>query len=179
MELRYQITILQNLLTIRQVVELYFNVQINRNGFCCCPLHQGDRDPSFKIYDRTNSFYCFGCHKGGDVVRFVQDYFHESASDAVKRLDSDFALGLTNGDLSPSERVALNGRASRSIAARGRGRASQAVYKAKLDALTDKAVKVVEQQAECEPLSAEWVRLQSEQERLIREIENMGGGENH
>lgn len=41
----------------------------NRAGFICCPFHAEDT-PSLKLYQ--DSFYCFGCHKGGDVIRFVQ-----------------------------------------------------------------------------------------------------------
>lgn len=32
-----------------------------------CPLHTEDT-PSFRIYRDTDSFYCFGCRHGGDVV---------------------------------------------------------------------------------------------------------------
>ncbi len=35
-----------------------------------CPLHQ-DNHPSFYIYTDTNSFYCFGCNQGGDVIKLV------------------------------------------------------------------------------------------------------------
>ena len=43
----------------------------SRGGWSArCPLH-GDKDPSFKWYEDTRSWYCFGCGKGGDAVRFV------------------------------------------------------------------------------------------------------------
>ena len=35
-----------------------------RSGIC--PLHK-DTDPSFTVYLDSNSFYCFGCHKGGNL----------------------------------------------------------------------------------------------------------------
>ncbi|PJE51574.1 MAG: hypothetical protein COV29_00235 [Candidatus Yanofskybacteria bacterium CG10_big_fil_rev_8_21_14_0_10_36_16] len=41
-----------------------------------CPLHN-ESNPSFYIYTDTNSFYCYGCGKGGNVinlVRFLHDY---------------------------------------------------------------------------------------------------------
>ena len=40
----------------------------NMNGLC--PFHS-ERTPSFTVFSRTNSFYCFGCGAGGDVINFV------------------------------------------------------------------------------------------------------------
>lgn len=74
------------------VVRTYSGAEIGRNGFCKCPFHGGDRTPSMKVY--ANSFYCFGCHKGGDAVKFVQYTFDTSALDAVQRINADFALGI-------------------------------------------------------------------------------------
>jgi len=35
-----------------------------------CPFH-ADTDPSLKFYPNTNSFYCFGCQEGGDIITFI------------------------------------------------------------------------------------------------------------
>lgn len=35
-----------------------------------CPIHQDQKNPNFTIYPQTNSFYCFSCGKGGDVITF-------------------------------------------------------------------------------------------------------------
>jgi DNA primase len=35
-----------------------------------CPLH-GDGEPSLVIYPQTQSYFCFGCQAGGDVIDFV------------------------------------------------------------------------------------------------------------
>lgn len=35
-----------------------------------CPLHD-DHQPSFTIYPDTDSYYCFGCGAGGDVLDFL------------------------------------------------------------------------------------------------------------
>ena len=35
-----------------------------------CPFHR-DRDPSFVVYPETASWFCYGCHAGGDVIDFV------------------------------------------------------------------------------------------------------------
>src|SRR5262249_27995835 len=36
-----------------------------------CPLHQETR-PSFYVNAAKNLFYCHGCGRGGDLIRFVQ-----------------------------------------------------------------------------------------------------------
>ncbi len=38
---------------------------------CSCPLHN-EKEPSFYVYKKNNSFYCFGCKEGGDVITLVQ-----------------------------------------------------------------------------------------------------------
>jgi DNA primase len=40
-----------------------------------CPLHQ-DRHPSFVVDPGKGLFYCYGCGRGGDVIRFAEIY-HE------------------------------------------------------------------------------------------------------
>ena len=38
-----------------------------------CPLHE-DHKPSFLVDPLKNLFYCYGCHRGGDVIRFAELY---------------------------------------------------------------------------------------------------------
>ncbi len=54
---------------------------------CPLPGHE-DRSPSFTVYPETNSFFCYGCLRGGDVVelaRFAWDY--EKAEVAMAAAD--------------------------------------------------------------------------------------------
>ena len=63
-------------------------VQLKRAGStysCCCPFHS-EKTPSCHFYPNTNSFYCFGCHIGGDVITFVKEIEHLDYVDAVKFL---------------------------------------------------------------------------------------------
>lgn len=73
-----------------------YNLTPNRAGFLHCPFHSGDRDASFKIYPATDSWYCFGCGEGGDVIDFVAKMERCSFVDALKKLDADFHLGLSD-----------------------------------------------------------------------------------
>ena len=45
-------------------------------GFC--PLHAEHR-PSFYVNARKNLFYCHGCERGGDLIRFVELSEHLSS----------------------------------------------------------------------------------------------------
>jgi len=38
-----------------------------------CPLHE-DHKPSFLVDPHRNLFYCYGCGRGGDVIRFAELY---------------------------------------------------------------------------------------------------------
>src|ERR1700744_6282233 len=50
-----------------------------------CPFHK-EKSPSFNVNQTKQIFYCFGCHKGGDVFSFVREYENIDFPDAVRRL---------------------------------------------------------------------------------------------
>jgi len=50
-----------------------------------CPF-QGEKTPSFYIYTETNSFWCFGCSQGGDVINFIRLFHGYSFKEAVEYL---------------------------------------------------------------------------------------------
>jgi DNA primase len=41
-----------------------------------CPPHE-DHEPSFLVDPRKSLFYCYGCGRGGDVIRFA-DLYHQA-----------------------------------------------------------------------------------------------------
>lgn len=41
-----------------------------------CPFHT-EADASFTIYTKTNSFYCYGCHVGGNTLKLVSSFVEE------------------------------------------------------------------------------------------------------
>src|ERR1700761_8991910 len=55
------------------------------NFVALCPFHK-EKSPSFNVNPQRQIFHCFGCHKGGDVFRFVQEYESVDFMEAVKRL---------------------------------------------------------------------------------------------
>src|SRR5258708_31168333 len=50
-----------------------------------CPLHE-DRQPSFLVDPDKNLFYCYGCGRGGDVIRFAELYHQVRFPQAVALL---------------------------------------------------------------------------------------------
>ena len=68
------------------ILDLFTPEKIKRTSgrsFCCCPMH-GEKTASFCIYHKTNTFYCFGCHKGGDTITLVSEIHQIGFKDALK-----------------------------------------------------------------------------------------------
>lgn len=63
---------------LADVVGLLGGVQLVKEGKrykTHCPLygHPGDDStPSLMVYPDSNSFFCYGCQQGGDVIRFAE-----------------------------------------------------------------------------------------------------------
>ena len=50
-----------------------------------CPFHN-ERTPSFCVYADTQSYYCFGCGSGGDVITFIKNIEGLDYQEAVRFL---------------------------------------------------------------------------------------------
>ncbi len=55
------------------------------NYFGLCPFHS-EKSPSFSVSQHKQMYYCFGCHKGGNVVTFVMDYENFTFPEALRLL---------------------------------------------------------------------------------------------
>ena len=55
------------------------------NFVALCPFHK-EKTPSFNVNPHRQIFHCFGCHKGGDVFTFVQEYENIDFPEALRRL---------------------------------------------------------------------------------------------
>lgn len=93
---------------IKDVILAYANRQV-RFDRCACPLHNGS-DLNFQIYPDSNSYYCWVCHKHGDVINFVTDLLEIAPLEAMQKLDADFNVGAfgdhTEGQKRRYKRVA-------------------------------------------------------------------------
>lgn len=71
---------------IEEIASSYVNLKRRgKNLVGLCPFHN-EKTPSFNLYPENNSYYCFGCGKGGGVFQFVMDAENLAFQDAVRWL---------------------------------------------------------------------------------------------
>lgn len=84
-------------------------VQLTRRGrnyVCSCPFHS-EKTPSCTVFTETQSFYCFGCGAGGDVISFIMKIENLDFTEAVKLLAQRSGLEI------PQDRARDSGLAKR------------------------------------------------------------------
>ena len=107
---------------IEDVVARY-GVELKRQGrtfLARCPLHADAGRPNLTVFPATQSWYCFRCCQGGDVVKFVMLTEEVGFIDAVQRLTGSMpgplrvapkrsspAVPATDGDRGPEELTVL------------------------------------------------------------------------
>lgn len=64
--------------------------QRGKDFWSLCPLHS-EKTPSFKIDPERQTYHCFGCGAGGDVITFIQKLKGYSFKDALRY------LGISSG----------------------------------------------------------------------------------
>lgn len=87
-------------------------VQLERRGaqwWGCCPFHS-EKTPSFSVTPEKNMYYCFGCHEGGNVVRFVMEMEKMKFPEAVQYLakKANVEIKYVDGKFDDSERKVDN-----------------------------------------------------------------------
>lgn len=59
-----------------------------------CPIHGSDEGTPLVVYPQTNSYYCFACESGGDIIQFVSDYDDISRTMAIKKLAHEANINI-------------------------------------------------------------------------------------
>ncbi len=67
------------------------------NYVACCPFHS-EKTPSFTVFPSSQSYYCFGCSEGGDIITFVMKTENAEYADAVKKLAAECSLPVPAED---------------------------------------------------------------------------------
>jgi len=86
-----EITEIKSRLSISTVLK-HYNLTPDRNGMLKCPFHE-DEEASLKVYAETNSFNCFGCEVGGDVIEFIHLKEKCSKHEAIVKAKEWVSLG--------------------------------------------------------------------------------------
>ena len=77
---------LRNRADIESTISSYVNLKrAGRISKGLCPFH-GEKTASFTVYPDTQSYYCFGCGNGGDVITFIKNIENLDYIDAVRFL---------------------------------------------------------------------------------------------
>lgn len=86
---RYDVEAVKTAVSVPDALERYGDLHKRRGNRCPCPIHGGkDNNLSF----RNDSFHCFVCGAGGDVITLVEKIFNLSFPDAVRKLAEDFGI---------------------------------------------------------------------------------------
>ncbi|WP_028610386.1 DNA primase [Paenibacillus harenae] len=59
-----------------------------------CPFHS-EKTPSFTVTPELQIYHCYGCGKGGNVIRFVEEMEGYSFPEAVRMLAEDAGMPIT------------------------------------------------------------------------------------
>jgi DNA primase len=95
---------LKDLLLRADIVEVLSDyITLKRRGknyVALCPFHY-EKKPSFTVSPDKGFYYCFGCGKGGNVIKFLQDHRGMDFREAVVELAERYGLEVPPNFMSP------------------------------------------------------------------------------
>lgn len=97
-------------LDVVDVVSNYVSLKKQgRNLVGLCPFHN-EKTPSFSVSPQKQIFYCFGCHKGGNALKFLMEIEGLSFPEAVEKAASLVGLEMPHEQATPEETAAMQRR---------------------------------------------------------------------
>ncbi|HEV7348717.1 CHC2 zinc finger domain-containing protein [Telluribacter sp.] len=87
---------------LRVVQDLGFDIHQHRKIFC--PFHE-EKTPSLVLYPQTNTYYCFGCGKRGDVVHFYAAFTRQEYKLAMHELAYHYVPAYLRKGPPPPNRI--------------------------------------------------------------------------
>jgi hypothetical protein len=91
---KYYTTEIKTRLKMPEILRFY-GFKIKRGNRIPCPFHSG-QDENCGV--KNDYIHCFVCGESADQIGFVQKYFNLSFSDAIRKINDDFCLGLPLGE---------------------------------------------------------------------------------
>lgn len=85
---------------IVEVVSAYCSLEKRGGSYwarCPLPGHM-EKTPSFSVNPSGQFFYCFGCSRGGDVIKFIMEVENLNRMEAIRFLASRAGLQMPEGD---------------------------------------------------------------------------------
>ncbi|NLK38808.1 MAG: DNA primase [Clostridiales bacterium] len=101
---------IKNRNNIEDIVSSYVTLKragANLQGLC--PFHS-EKTPSFTIFTATQSYYCFGCGAGGDVINFIRNVENLDYRSAVEFLAQRAGITLPEQSGGTKSRIAERNR---------------------------------------------------------------------
>ncbi len=88
---------------IHAVVSRYLQLSFKGGRYwACCPFHE-EKTASFTITPEKGLFYCFGCHAGGNVFKFISMIENISYFEAIKLQAERLGIPLPARKKNPQE----------------------------------------------------------------------------
>jgi len=156
-------------ITMEDVLEFYCPSTPRQHHRCPCPIHNG-KDYNFSYMEK--GYKCFSCGAKGDVITFVQTICeYERRSDAMRRINSDFRLGLPLGGevLSASQSASL---ALKRAEAKAKQEAEDA-WENEYRSLTDEWIRLDKVRRTADPSSDEYAEAVKNIDRIAFMIDDL------
>ncbi|NMB29996.1 MAG: DNA primase [Clostridiales bacterium] len=79
---------------MQSTMSSYVTLKRKGSGYVClCPFHS-EKTPSCTLFPETQSFYCFGCGAGGDVITFIMKIENLEYMEALRFLAQKAGLPM-------------------------------------------------------------------------------------
>ncbi len=93
---------------IVDVIGMHVNLKRQGSNYMgLCPFHS-EKSPSFSVSRAKQMYYCFGCHVGGNVITFVEEYENYSFTEAMAYLAERVGMEVPKAELSVQARQEEN-----------------------------------------------------------------------
>jgi DNA primase len=61
-----------------------------------CPFHN-EKSPSFKVYETSQHYHCYGCGESGDVITFYEKQYNLDFLEAAEKLAAEYGIDWSPG----------------------------------------------------------------------------------